>query len=359
MVLAVCASSSTFALEDNLPSINAVPEQPKSGQAFSLLVKGTWPDGCGATLKSVQRTGFDITVTMERREAICTQALVPYTLPVNLFANGETAMAGVYRVRYQITHSFEPNPRLLAFQLVGVTSSDQRPSEVEAGYWVADPNGSFVTSGSGVGFLIERQGNAVVASANIYDQRGVATWYFGSGPIIGNAMGGQFYDVRGGQALFSPYRPPSSTEAAGKLQIEFTSPARAVAYFTQPADGGLLSELKLMPISITRFNFAYASVYDSYVGKFVLYGESNGQPVQVFNFERQRFGASSVTGFRDAASGHILVCNIESSGSDPLPLSCVLEKDGVQVASFDQLGYARLFGKTTAGAPLTLERAGP
>jgi len=354
----LCAFASlASALENNLPTISVEPEQPRAGQSFMLFIKGTWPDGCGANLKSVlEAPGGEITVTVERRDAICIQVLSNYTLPISVFSGGNTAQAGVYRVRYQMQQPGEPTPRLLAFRLIAVTAQNEKAMEVEPGYWVAEPGAKFATSGSGVGFSIERQEGSVVVVSNLYDASGKPTWYLSAGPMRGRVSRGDIYDVRGGQALFTAYRAPSSMVIAGELQVEFSSPARATLWYTQPSGPGVVDGLRLMPISITRFNFAYPGPSDTFNGRFVMYSEAADRAPRIYNFERLRFGASLIAGFRDPSNDHRLICTLALETPNALPTSCVLEAEGNPTISFDQVGYERMFGKDPGGARFTLER---
>lgn len=358
VLLAVSLSAHAAPVENHLPRITASPAAPSAGQAFGLEIKGTWPDGCGAGLKSVTSRGFDIVIVMQRPVGqICTDALVGYSLPINPFAQGTSAQAGVYRVRYELTVPDQSSNRLLAFTLVPVTAVGQRALQPEAGYWVAEAGGEFSTSGSGVGFSIERQNTSVVALSNLYDEGGKPLWYFTSGPLNGNVARGDLLTVSGGQPLFSGYRPPDSMDPVGELLMEFTAPTTAVLWFSQPAGAGVIDELKLQPISVHRFNFAYSSVSEVFRGNFVYFSElAGGSGNRYLDFEPVRLGAFNRIGFWNRATEERLECEIAQEKPGTLPKSCQFTRDGQLVATFDQVGYTAMHGRDVAGHPVTLQR---
>lgn len=357
ILLSVSFSLAAQTIENNLPRIGSSPSAPSAGQPFGLEIKGTWPDGCGADVRSVTVQNFDITIVMQRPEGqICTDALVPYSLPINPFANGTSPQAGVYRVRYELAFRDQPN-RLLAFTLVPVTAVGQRTPEPEAGYWVAEEGGEFATSGSGVGFSIERQNGSVVALSNLYDASGKPLWYFTSGPVAGSVGRGELMEVSGGQSLFNAYRAPQNMATVGELLMEFTAPTTAVLWFTQPAGPGVIDELKVQPISVHRFNFAYSSVFDVYNGSFVyLSGVAGGGENRYLEFEPVRFGAFNRIGFWNRATDERLECVIDTARPGTLPRTCVFTRGGQTVATFDQIGYETLRGTDLSGKPVILQR---
>lgn len=336
--------------------IDVVPAAPSAGQRFDLTISGQWPNGCGVELRRQSLEDYTITVVIgQRRAEVCTQVVSDYSLPVNPFAEGTSARAGTYKVRYELELDNEPR-RLLAFSLIAVgspTTFDFRP---ESGNWVAEPGGTYSTSGGGVSIALERQGASLVALTNFFDPNGKAEWLFGSGPFGGGAAKLELMRVSGGQALYNEYRAPENFEASGQLLVEFHTPAQATAWFTQPEGDGFLDNLKLMPISIIPFRSLMESPSDVYAGRFVL-TTAGASDAQQYQFERLRFGARDLIGFWDEAQDVQLRCPLDSEREKTLPSRCQLYQGDRLVAEFTQVGHDLLIGSDPSGRQVRLVRS--
>ena len=356
LALSLCALSQyATAIENNLPVVVAVPEQVSEGGVFSLLFAGTSPDGCGLARESVRIQDDVITVVYRRNNVglVCTQALSPFRVPITVFENGQTAKAGTYKVRIELIEGAQS--KLLSFALVPVSKAGSAPIQPESGHWNVEEEGPYATSGSGVSFSFERQGNTAVNISNFYGKDGTPEWYINSGPMNRNVLDAPFYTVRGGQSLFEAYKPPGEVEYSGALVFEFSSPTRGTAWLTQPTGAGLLDGLKLMPISIKRFNYGYGSINKALAGRWVLSSEGSSD-VAAQNLE---FVAITDTGntLNSYASGEFrLNCTANAARPNTLNESCVLTRAGATVASFDRVGFQRLRGLDTAGKAVSLFR---
>lgn len=355
-------SSVAFGLENNLPSITAVPSVVSEGETFTLMFAGTAPDGCGLAADAPVLSGDKITIIVRpNRDRICTQVLTPFRQPLTVFTGGARAQAGVYKVSVNVldvSATGVESTTPLAFALVPVRRPGSPDIIPEAGNWNFEQGGVFSTSGSGVGFNIERQGESVVVQPSFYDAKGQPQWYFSSGKQEGNSLSALLYSVTGGQPLFGAYKAPAAVDPIGQIALEFLSPSRATVWITQPSDEGLLSPLKVMPISISRFNYGYGARVDAFVGDWVLASEvAAGSDTQQLSFKRAASSANTVLSFE---SGEFkLNCTVDLSASRSLPSACVLLRGNLQAAVFDQIGHTRLRGKDSSGKALSLFRVNP
>jgi len=352
----------SFGVENNLPSITAMPSVVNEGEIFTLMFAGTAPDGCGLAADAPVISGDKITIIVRpNRDRICTQVLTPFRQPLPVFAGGARAQAGVYKVSVnvlEISATGVESTTPLAFTLVPVRKLGRADTIPEAGNWNFELGGAFSTSGSGVGFNIERQGESVVVQPSFYDEKGLPQWYFSSGKQEGNALSAQLYTVTGGQPLFGAYKAPAAVDPIGQILLEFLSPSRATVWITQPSDEGLISPLKIMPISISRFNYGYGARVDAFVGEWLLASEvAAGSDTQQLNFKRASSSANTVVSFE---SGDFkLNCTVDLRALRSLPSACVLLRGNLQAAVFDQIGHTRLRGKDSLGNPLSMFRLNP
>lgn len=350
----LCSGNAAAAgIEDALPRISTVPALPSPGNPFELVVKGQWPDGCPLEVDSVARSDRDITIRV-RREAglVCPAVVRPYELVVNPFPQGSTPTAGIYRVRFEVLGMDGDQGRLLAFELVPVTNAANPGPRPESGYWAAEKEGDFNTSGDGIGFDFELQNRVLFIAANVYRDDGQSGWYIASGPVQGGAMKGELLEAKGGQPLFESFRAPREISPFGRLQAEFTSASTAVFWFTQPAGPGLLDPLKLMPISVNRFNFAYADRGSFLAGEWMI--AVDGQPARLVKFNSHRYGAANLIGAMDAGFRHELRCPVLQDKPETLPVRCEYFDNGVLIATLDDVGLQSLRGRALSGNAVVL-----
>jgi hypothetical protein len=335
-------------VEDNLPRISTVPAQPGPGNPFAVLVRGQWPDGCPVQVDNVVRNGLDITIRVRRNTGqACPAVVLPFEVVADPFLNGGSAAAGVYRVRFEVIGMDGSSGRLLAFELVPVGDAANPGARPESGYWAAEKGGDFDTSGDGIGFDFELQNRFLFVAANVYREDGKSGWYIASGPLSAGAMKGELLEARGGQPLFASHRAPSEIGPVGRLQAEFTSASTAVFWFSQPSGAGLLDPLKLMPISVNRFNYAYGARDGILAGEWMIAVE--GRPARLVKFNRHRYGATNLIGAMDAGFRHELRCAIVQDKPETLPQRCEYFDDGVLIATLEDVGLQSLRGRAVVG----------
>ncbi len=360
-ISAIAISTNAVALENNLPIVKAIPAAVVEGDKFSLLLTGTSPDGCGLARQSIKIAADEITVVFTRAGGalgICTQVLTPYSFPITIFDAGEVAKAGTYKVRIElapIERNSQTVNKLLAFTLVPVTAMGGRPILPETGQWSYEEGGIHASSGSGVGFNIERQDQVMVNISSWYASDGSPEWYINSGKLTANTLSSELFSVSGGQSLFSAYKPVKEVQYDGNVHLEFTSPAHGTAWYTQPIDDGLVSGLKLMPISITRFNFGYGAGANALSTRWALVGEGTSA-IEAKTLLLTNTANAGNTSWSYVAGDYRLNCELYPGRPALLPSKCNLSKAGVNVANFDQIGYSRMRGLDAAGLAVSMMR---
>jgi hypothetical protein len=338
------------ALQNNLPTVRAIPASVSEGESFTLEIKGTAPDGCGYALEktTVEQDLIRVRLKDGGTGQGCPTVLTPFTMPIQVFNADQGANAGTYKVRIELSPyagDSQGQVRLLAFGLVPVQEKNKPAIQPESGNWNFDASGAYRTSGSGVSFNLERQNAVLVNLANFYTVEGSSAWYLNAGNLTGSTFRADYLNVRGGQSLFGNYQMPSAIAVEGQMQFEFSSPTRGTVWITQPIDEGLAGGLRLMPISIARFNFGYSGGNQSFQGKFALVSEGDSAIAPAtLNFEPM---ATRVQVYRSGA--YELACNADGS-------VCVLTRSEVEIGTFSANGFNRLRGLDASGKGISLIR---
>jgi len=338
--------------QSSLHSISTVPAQPGEGEAFQIRVTGAWPNTCPLQALPVVVDGANIDVAVRQGDVICGDAVTPYVLVFDPAAAGGAGFPSArdYRIRFSVRDG-AGNPTLLSFYLVDVRSDDARVIQPEAGFWAPDSAGEFLTSGSGVGFMIESQLNTVAVTTNAYQLNGQPAWYLTTGVLTGSVLHGDLLRSLGGQPLWGTYRGPQSVTPAGSLDIEFVSNAQAIAWYSRPAGEGLIDPLELMPISIRRMNFALASEGRALAGTWAVTPVSalSGLNISLLrlSYAADRSSPSEAV-LLDTVKGFELRCTLDKARPDGPPRLCVLSSGGAEIGRFDNNALTRLGGNRGA-----------
>ncbi len=342
--------------------IETIPADPPPGSAFQIKVTGTWPDTCAPELMPTFVSGNTIDVAVRAdADRICGAALTPYSVivdPTQASGFGQNA-SGVYRVRFSVKDAAN-QPTLLAFRLIDV-SPTARSVQPESGFWTTDSAGEFRTSGSGIGFMVERQGKTLAMTTNAYTLGGQASWYLSAGALARSSFRADLLLSIGGQPLWGTYRGAQSVQPAGTIDVEFSSDASAVVWFARPSGEGILAPLELMPISVRRMNFALASDGQALDGVWTLTGTdpASARVAETFRLVyRTHRVVEDEAVLDDPVSGYQLRCGIDLERRDAAPVLCNLSRSGAEVARLDNNALARLSGRDSEGASVLLLRIG-
>jgi hypothetical protein len=324
-------------------TVSSEPALVTAGDPLKLVIKGTAASGCGIALVRMDVQGSQITITL--RDGVtpgrfCTTALQPFTLNVNPLAAGSNASAGTYRVSINYVDGDDATrSRLIGFGLVPVIAAGALPILPETGNWAHEQGGEHATSGSGVGFSVDRQRDTVVAIGNFYASDGTPEWYFESGKLNGHVLSADYYMVKGGQTLFGAYRAPQEIRGTGQILFEFMAPTRGTAWVTQPTDQGFPATIKLMPISIARFGFGYGVARSALAGDWQLVA---GTDAKLLRFVASSASGNSVVVY--TAEDYRLSCTLDARRPESLPNDCELSKALQPVANFSRIGFEKLSG---------------
>lgn len=346
----------------SLHRIETIPADPQPGSAFQIKVSGTWPDTCAPELLPTFVSGNTIDVAVRAQaERICGAALTPYSIivdPTRTTGFGQNAR-GIYRVRFSVKDAAN-QPTLLAFRLIDLSPST-RSVQPESGFWTPDGAGEFRTSGSGIGFMVERQGKTLAMTTNAYTLGGQTAWYLSAGALEQSSFRADLLLSIGGQPLWGTYRGAQSVQPAGSVDVEFLSDATAVVWFARPSGEGILDPLDLMPISVRRMNFALASDGEALDGVWTLTATdpaSRRDPETFRLVYRARRVAEDVAVLDDPAGGYQLRCGIDLERRDMAPALCTLSKGSTEVARLDNNALARLSGRDGDGQSVLMLRVG-
>ncbi|MCB1606882.1 MAG: hypothetical protein KDI71_07895 [Xanthomonadales bacterium] len=309
--------------------IRTQPANPAPREAFLIKVEGTWPNGCPFEVTPVQLDDKQLNLRLIERPGVCTEALRPYELtidPMTVLPQGLSS--GAYQLLMEVEDQRGVRP--IAFSAFDVISPDQtvRP---EAGFWVADPTGSYPDSGSGVGFNLERQDDSIALITYFYDTGGEPRWYFSAGDAGRRGYSGDLLEIRGGQTLFQPYQPPREMRPFGRIDLSFRDRGHATAWFTQPEDDSILAGLKIMPISLVRFGFKGGATTAALAGRWVwLTLDGDQGSGTVVNLEANSGDNPFRLRLQDRERDLILDCGVQTEKLDQPPALCVLAGVGLQ-----------------------------
>ncbi len=345
----------------SLHRIETIPANPEPGSAVQLRVIGNWPNTCTPSPLPVAVDGVNIDLSVRQLDAICGEAITPYSLTFDLgpALGGGTLAAGNYRVRFAVKDS-ALQPTLLAFRVVEVALESARKVQPESGFWAPDLAGEFLTPNGGIGMMVERQGSTLAMTTNAYAPGGQPAWYLSAGTLANSTFRAELLQSIGGQPLWMTSRGPQSVLPAGTIEVEFNSDASAVVWFARASGEGLLDALDLMPISMRRMNFALASDGELLSGAWLLSATERGSslPTTLIRFVyRGDLSTASEAVLVDTALGYEMRCTIDAMRRDGPPTSCRLISRGSEIARFDNNALSRLSGRGD-GAETVLLRVG-
>lgn len=340
--------------------IEVLPSDPAARVSPQLRVSGPWPNACAPELLPVFVDGPYIDIAVRQVGEVCGQAISQYSVTVDpAAANGFGSVPdGIYRVRFSVKDAAS-QATLLAFRVVDMTPANGRRVTPEPGFWAPNVAGEFLTSGSGIGFMIERQGGTLAMTTNAYTLGGNSAWYLSAGALGRSHFNGDLLRSLGGQPLWGTYRGPQSVEPAGSVDIEFSSNSTGVVWYAKASGEGILDPLDLMPVSVQRMNFALPLNGEALAGQWVVSStEGNLEAVPValrLRFERDLSSAREAV-LGDGAKGYQLRCAIDSARADAAPARCRLTRNGAPAGEFDNNGLSRLSGRDANGLSLAMVR---
>ncbi|MEM9533580.1 MAG: hypothetical protein AAGA23_21845 [Pseudomonadota bacterium] len=303
-----------------------------------ISVGGTWASSCTPEFEQLRRDaefGGLVLIAVQRTEA-CHKAETTFEFEVNLALEAADLGAGVYPVSLYVRPDTTRAARLVGFDVVQVGELDRVTPE--AGLWWPEPAGRHETSGPGVGFSLEIQGDQAIIMSNAYRDTGQSLWTLTTGSLDGRVVRGELTELGQGQVLFNEYREPNTAFRHGRVILSFANRARATLWLVTEQNPDS-PELLVQPLSLVRFAFGQRDLLS---GTWLLIPEAGG--------EAQRLELAAVEGAADRItlldpSGATVQC--QALGSVAPPSSCRLQ--GLTDIRFDDVGLYRWRGQDAQG----------
>ncbi len=311
--------------------VSTEPLAPAPDQAFLIEIQGTWPNGCPFSISPVTRVGQALRVQLTQQGAACTEALRPYRISIDPAPSlPEGLEAGAYQLYVEADDG--SGIRTVAFSAFSVQPAAKVVSP-EPGFWVADASGDYADSGSGVGFNLERQDDAIALIAYFYDSGGDPRWYFSAGDTRRTHYSGDLLEIRGGQTVFQPYQAPRDMRSFGRIDLSFIDRGHAVAWFSQPEDASILAALRIMPISLVRFGFNAGTSIAALSGPWMLVNlDKDGGSGSLVDLQPGAAVQPLEISLMDERNDVHLNCGVVVEHNDQPPALCVLRSSAGSVS---------------------------
>ncbi|MEZ5463836.1 MAG: hypothetical protein R3F22_01145 [Lysobacteraceae bacterium] len=343
----------SLAANATTPDIEVRPRYPSSSTPVLIDLVGHGSDVCAPQQASLEISGRDVSITMDHGKR-CTASSDGYRLP----ARAEKGMPrwpgrGVHRIRLYDQGGPGASQRLLGFQLIDIGSYPLPSARPETGFWWVESGGDFGGDSQGMGLSIERQGDLISVSVMGYNVDGDPEWLMGAGELEGSVAEIALTRFQGGRGPFESSLSPGNAMIAGKLDLQFLDPARAIAWFSRPAAEGGIS---LQPMSLVRFRFD-SDPAAAWLGRWILLpehldGEKASSLPRLIEFTET---AHQLGGFSliDGKRGFVLACEQDTARPNSPPVRCVLNDGaGEQLADFGDIAVNSISGWETGGGRL-------
>ncbi|MFA5683582.1 MAG: hypothetical protein WCZ65_09145 [Lysobacteraceae bacterium] len=338
LVLAALPAAAALGAETRLEVIRDAAGVPQR-----IEIGGDWRGGCAPQLDEVRVDGNELTLLARPDRARCLSTGSDYRLQADIGELLDRSDATLWRLRYLLQDDPLSPPRLHAFALLP-WSAGMPQAAPEDGFWWGEPGGEFDHAGPGLSAQIEQQGEMIALTFTGYDDEGRPQWLFGAAPLTAAATSIDLSRLDGGRGPFGGYRGPDQASSAGRVQVEWLSVARAVFWFSRPAEDGRGIELR--PLSMVRFDFGQQPG-PGWTGRwlFEIDGEAAAQPLRLSLVESGKDGFAMV-----GANGETLVCTRSARRPQSPPERCDLNLDADAPAwRFDDVGLNSLNGRDEAG----------
>jgi hypothetical protein len=338
------------AVEGGAPDLTLTIEQLplSSGRDVArVAIHGQAPLNCAPAIGRTWLDDADFSVELRSPTQGCDPLRQqPFTLRVDPRASGLPLPANrVLRVRAYRTHG--ATPVLAAFRLfdTGPATAAQVP---ENGFWWSTADAGSGEAVRATGASLEWQDGELAVALYGFTETGAPTWYFGSARPGGRVARVGLVQLAGGEPLLASSGGPPQALPGPRLEIEFLSPTQARAWLVRVEDG---RDVQLRPMLLSRARFASDDGGATWSGRWVLVPD-DGQP-RTFEFRGGSRGAENFQ-LNDPANDARLDCRVPVAGG--LPDLCTLSVGGQPAADFDRIGFDRLGGRGSSGAPVTLVR---
>ena len=309
-----------------------------------LRITGQWDDSCPPQLLGSTIDPPHIDIVLHAASGTCHSTRRSFSIGVNpaLNAGWKTLPGGVYETRVWLERGNGARD-LIAFNAIdaGPVSDAALP---ENGFWWSTIGNDQLQNLLGSGVNLERQGDQLAITLLAWDH-GVPTWYFGNTRLHGATASVPLLRMRDGDEPFMPGGGVPMVEAGPQLDLQFTGPAQARAWLSQPrTDSG--HGIQLHEWSLARIPFQSGEPGTALSGRWVLQ-RGDSKLARILDFGLAKGGDANGFQLTESDSDMSLVCRLAEDASSDMPTSCSLREHDVELAEFDRIGLDRLNGHAT------------
>ena len=336
----VAAAQAGPAIQMSLqPTLEHAPQLPPA-----LRISGQWDDSCPPQLLGSTIEPPHIDIVLHAASGPCSSARRSFSIGVNpaLNAGWNTLPAGIYETRVWLERGNGARD-LIAFNVIDAGPANEAVLP-ENGFWWSTIGNDQLQNLLGSGVNLERQGDQLAITLLAWEH-GVPTWYFGNTRLRGATASVPLLRMRDGDEPFQPGGGVPMVEAGPQLDLQFTGPAQARAWLSQPrTDSG--HGIQLHEWSLARIAFQPGEPGAALSGRWILQ-RGDSKLARIVDFSLAGGGDANAFRLSEADSDMSLVCRLAEDASSDLPTSCSLREHGAELAQFDHIGLDRLNGHAT------------
>jgi len=343
--------------------IDVYPPVPRPGSVIRLDITGTWPNSCVPEIDHAAAGDGRFRVYAKALGVNCKDEPTPFQLETLLGHWMYTLMAvsGFYPVEFYVQTLPEAPPHLYAFNVIRADRNADIRLVPESGFWWVDEDGLYGQAGRGSGLSIDRQGDKMIVTIQSYRADGEPVWYFAEGTVENGVFRADYHQIAGGSPLYAVGNSPRQVHKVGRLILTFDNQRQGTLWLLPDFVHVPKQGVAVFPVSIRRYLTSNRKPAEIMQGTWLLAGpvlasETNGQktgkgdPRQLV-FDKGRYvqtatgKAAAVMAFT-ASDGRVLRCQV--AGKRNLRHCVLLSPSGQELASFDDVGLARLRGRWLA-----------
>ncbi|MGA9422350.1 MAG: hypothetical protein WBW61_08295, partial [Rhodanobacteraceae bacterium] len=287
--------------------------------ARQIAISGAWPNDCPPEVDGVALEATDLTINARFPTTGC-DASHPTHYRLDVSPSAVTGLPQLPAQVYQTRVFLAPTngaPTLAAFRLLDATATQTAPRP-ESGFWWSQSSKQTGAALAGSGLSLEFQDHRLAAGLLGFDDTGNATWYFGSAPLEGRVAHVPLVSLSRGDGPFQSAGSRPLAEPGPRIEIEFQSPTRALAWLVRDQGNGTLD---VRALSISRSLFVADPAGSAWSGRWVLLREGEDS-AHVFDLRSLSVADADSFHLSDPSTGDRLDCRIDIASRTPDPDLC-------------------------------------